>query len=399
VDSAKKVVRNESVLDAIDNFYSNNRDKDKEDKRNTLKTELTDKIIMTNYGTTRYYKIVDIQFKRADEVMIENDVSIATYFEKRYGMKITKPHQPLLEVEVKKSLKDKGPVLLLPEFCLMTGIPDNFDEMRRKKISEYSIKNPPEKVVEIQALMNELKGTDEIKALSEFGMEIKHTMSKIQAKGIPVPQLQLGGMNSVEQGKESYFNLFNKPIYSSKHDIECGIVFFKGTDIRQLITVFESTSKNLKVTFSYKEYEVQGRNARELQSKACSIKESVNICLIILPNAMKNDYKKIKNQTVQEQIITQVVTDGVLRKKNLQSIATKVLLQVIAKRGNTLWVPQTKFEYEATMLLAFDTAKTNSKTLISAVATVNSTFNSLHSEHEIYESNENKYIKMIKLTM
>jgi hypothetical protein len=38
------------------------------------------------------------------------------------------------------------------------------------------------------------------------------------------------------------------------------------------------------------------------------------------------------------------MTDATLRKKNLQSIATKVLLQIIAKRGNTLWVPETAKE-------------------------------------------------------
>jgi hypothetical protein len=38
------------------------------------------------------------------------------------------------------------------------------------------------------------------------------------------------------------------------------------------------------------------------------------------------------------------MTDATLRKKNLQSIATKVLLQIIAKRGNTLWVPETTKE-------------------------------------------------------
>jgi hypothetical protein len=38
------------------------------------------------------------------------------------------------------------------------------------------------------------------------------------------------------------------------------------------------------------------------------------------------------------------MTDATLRKKNLQSIATKVLLQIVAKRGNTLWVPETTKE-------------------------------------------------------
>jgi len=36
------------------------------------------------------------------------------------------------------------------------------------------------------------------------------------------------------------------------------------------------------------------------------------------------------------------MTEAKLRNKNAQSICTKVLLQIIAKRGNTLWVPQSK---------------------------------------------------------
>jgi hypothetical protein len=37
-------------------------------------------------------------------------------------------------------------------------------------------------------------------------------------------------------------------------------------------------------------------------------------------------------------MLTQVVIEATLNKKGLQSIATKILLQIIAKRGNTLWV-------------------------------------------------------------
>lgn len=54
---------------------------------------------------------------------------------------------------------------------------------------------------------------------------------------------------------------------------------------------------------------------------------------------MKNDYKKLKATTMEGELVTQVITDGTMRKKNLQSIATKVLLQIIAKRGNVLWMP------------------------------------------------------------
>lgn len=38
---------------------------------------------------------------------------------------------------------------MVPELCLMTGIPDDFDEFRRKKISEATIKSAEERRAEI----------------------------------------------------------------------------------------------------------------------------------------------------------------------------------------------------------------------------------------------------------
>ena len=48
-----------------------------------------------------------------------------------------------------------------------------------------------------------------------------------------------------------------------------------------------------------------------------------------------------------------MTTEATLRKKNLQSIATKILLQIIAKRGNTLWVPKVPANLGTTMMVAF----------------------------------------------
>ena len=59
------------------------------------------------------------------------------YYKNKYGITIKKPKQPLLKVENKK--KDGIEILLVPELCLMTGIPDDFDEFKRKKISEQTI--------------------------------------------------------------------------------------------------------------------------------------------------------------------------------------------------------------------------------------------------------------------
>jgi hypothetical protein len=112
---------------------------------------------------------------------------------------------------------------------------------------------------------------------------------------------------------------------------------------------------------------------------------------------MKTQYKKIKIAAlINTQIICQVVTEGTLRKKNLQSIATKVLLQIIAKRGNTLWVPKSNCKLNDTMLVAFECAKiSGNKFNLSLCATINSTFSSVYSKNQVYEGSANKFQSML----
>ena len=63
--------------------------------------------------------------------------------------------------------------------------------------------------------------------------------------------------------------------------------------------------------------------------------------MIVLPNSLKTSYKKIKKLCLIDlKINSQVVTQATLQRKEFSSIATKVLLQMAAKVGNTLWVPK-----------------------------------------------------------
>lgn len=98
-------------------------------------------------------------------------------------------------------------------------------------------------------------------------------------------------------------------------------------------------------------------------------------------------------------MICQIATEGTLRKKNFKSIATKILLQMVAKRGNTLWVPQSAQKLEKTMLMAFDNSKSGKKNVLSGVATINSTFSSISSKIEEYNDVNDKLKAMFSLSL
>jgi hypothetical protein len=96
VDSVKKIVRNETVLDFINQFYKIHEAKDKEEKRNLLKAELLDKIVMTNYGKNRYLKIVDIHFINIKEYFIDDKTNLVAYYQNKYQINIKNANQPAL---------------------------------------------------------------------------------------------------------------------------------------------------------------------------------------------------------------------------------------------------------------------------------------------------------------
>ncbi|CAM6000660.1 unnamed protein product [Sphagnum balticum] len=79
----------------------------------------------------------------------------------------------------------------------MTGIPENFDEYRRKSISEKTIKDPSEKQREILKLINDLKGNDEWNALNEMGIK------GLEGRFAPMVTLFLGAIGAyVSRNKE-----------------------------------------------------------------------------------------------------------------------------------------------------------------------------------------------------
>jgi hypothetical protein len=90
-------------------------------------------------------------------------------------------------------------------------------------------------------------------------------------------------------------------------------------------------------------------------------------------------------------IVSQCIVDKTLKKNNAQSVATKILLQMIAKRGNILWVPKTTGKINDTMIMAFDNAKGSFGNSIVCCASVNDTFSSYFSKTSKFNNNEDKF--------
>lgn len=89
MDTARKIVRKDTVMDVIDAIYKNPKITDKEEKRNEVKKALCNSIIMTNYGKLTFYRVVDVEFKSMLDVPISDDIpNMKAYYKAKYNIDI-----------------------------------------------------------------------------------------------------------------------------------------------------------------------------------------------------------------------------------------------------------------------------------------------------------------------
>jgi aubergine-like protein len=171
-----------------------------------IKEELIGKIIMTNYGRPRYLKVADLDFTDIAtlHILVNNEnIPIVEYYSQKYKIKIENMKQPLLLIEDKRRQGGQDQkTYMMPELCLMTGIPEDFDEFRRKKISESTIKSAEHRLTGIKKLMGLISANEsEFSSLKNMGIDIKDNLETLEAKVIRPPVLQLGNGSRVEEGK------------------------------------------------------------------------------------------------------------------------------------------------------------------------------------------------------
>jgi hypothetical protein len=88
VDTARKIVRKDTVLSIIDELYRLSNCSTKEEKRNKVKEALIGSIVMTTYAKSTFYRVLDINFgaKVTDFPIDDKYSNLKEYYSKKYGI-------------------------------------------------------------------------------------------------------------------------------------------------------------------------------------------------------------------------------------------------------------------------------------------------------------------------
>ena len=389
VDTCTKIVRSKSLLEGINEMYHAFSYLDKNERRDKVKEEFLGKIVMANYGNSKHWRVEDIIFDQdASQYKIEQGgehMSLVEYFRSKYQLDVKILKQPL--VKSRMSRHDKRECFLLPEFLLMTGMPEN-DQRLRREVSQVTIRPPDEKLRKINTLMSRLESsTAELSLTSlheKLGLEIQTTPHPVKGIILSNPQLVLGRGREVDQNRISNFNFRSMPIYDSQKQVNLTLLYFPQVDIQTLERSLAKLATEMSIQLVIKLKKMTDyKNNQSLQDIKEQIFKYINtdhdsIVLLILPNPLKTSYRQIKKWSLNNNnpLLTQVVLEATLKKKGLDSILTKVLLQVSAKVGNTLWVAQASQKPQRKIMFigVHQTAKSGNKIVTGFSSTISDTF-------------------------
>lgn len=124
------------MLEVINRVYACNPSLNKTEKRLMIQEELVYKMVMSNYGKSKYYVIEEVIFdENIETYKFENKgvtLNLFEYYRQTYGITVHNKRQPLLKASSGEGKKKKTDIILIPEFMLMSGLPDNFDERKRR---------------------------------------------------------------------------------------------------------------------------------------------------------------------------------------------------------------------------------------------------------------------------
>ena len=124
---------------------------------------------MTHYNR-KTYRIDDIDWESTPASTFDKgneQVSFADYYQQRYQLSVREMRQPLLISRPRRKDMHRGqagPILLIPEFCQMTGLSDamraNHGMMR--ELAQHLHMGPRARLQSIEGFMNRLKGCKDV---------------------------------------------------------------------------------------------------------------------------------------------------------------------------------------------------------------------------------------------
>jgi aubergine-like protein len=341
IDTSSKLIRQNSLLQTIQEISKSSS----QNLSVQIKNALIGSIVMAKYGNFKCYYVKDVLFEENPTKVFERPEGPTTYLEyyqQRYNINITDLRQPLLQCNSEKGRKI---INLVPELCVLTGITA---DLRQKyhvmaKIIEHTVLSPQQRLEKTVGLAKKLRNEENCRDISEnFSLEIDPNPITVQGLRLPLSDVKIGkGEQDMLKIRNGSFSISTK-IFHSK-PINSWAVFMTEEDSKNrdlLIKMVLSKAGQIGLHMG-RAYQVtyHPRDLKNLISQLPTTRETPEIILVVISNNDVHGYNHIKEAcALNSGIPTQCIrANKIANPKRVDSIMMKLVLQMAAKTGSTLW--------------------------------------------------------------
>ena len=391
VDYCSRILRTESVLDYIRSWKGN---------VNEIKEALIGSSVLANYSGYRYYKIDDVDFKKNPQSTFdtkEGPVTYIQYFKKKYSVDIKDGKQPLLISMLSRrdtlGNKVEHMVCLIPELCRMTGLTDearaDFGVM--KELAYHTKLEPTDRMDRVSSHINNLN-----KELKNQPLQIKiGDVPQFTASQIRVPEIKFAS-EVLKPSENGSFQLRSKVLQPCA--LKNWILMYSGRG-KQDDDEVENFYINLQKaagTFGIKVEEpfyvlvdtIKGSDYQKYLEEY--VKPTTQCVVAFIPKNAKNTvYKAFKKYCAQDKPVpSQVVVKSSLY-KNALSVCSKIICQINAKLGLSLWVSQIPENLpKKVMIIGADVHHGKKGSVIGLCASFDENFTKYYSRIKVQKKNQ-----------
>ncbi|KAM9811002.1 piwi-like protein 2 [Neosynchiropus ocellatus] len=390
VDVTHKVLRNDSVMDVMNQIYQHSR----QSFRDECIKELVGCIVITRYNN-RTYRVDGIEWAKSPkgtfQLMDGSEITFVEYYKKNYGIQIKEMDQPLLLHRPKERARPggkqiiTGEILLVPELSFMTGIPEKMrkDFRAMKELTPLINVSGNQHTALIQQLLKNIqKSPESLTQLNGWGLGIGSQIVMVNAKSLPHESICL---------KSSSFSIGPDATWSREVVREPSInaipltwwaIFFPrrcGNQAEELLSTFNKVAGCMGVRLEKPNYVelADDRTENYIKSIHSRLISEPNMQLVVCIVVGNRDdlYSAIKKLCcVKNPIPSQVINVRTIsQQQKLRSVAQKILLQINCKLGGELWTVNVPLK--SLMVVGVDVHHDTSKahrSVMGFVASVNS---------------------------
>ncbi|XP_011141529.2 piwi-like protein Siwi [Harpegnathos saltator] len=356
-------------------------------------TDIIGAYVITLY-TEEVYCIENVDFKKNPSSIMAFNMSYFDYYKNTYEITIRNLNQPLLYARQKLGERstDKKYVYLVPELCCTIGVTNNIRQNKTlmKNFSKYSRMDAKKRLNEYIKLHQILYSEQAIKEeLREWNVALGKELVQFTSRTLSPRKLVFGGNNIISANKTGDWtdNILQKLLHTKRLD-NWIIICRQHHQITTFVQNLTNVCSKLSIGVSTPQCHYTDNTNPEAYSNFLEDileRNSPNLIFCIISKSNVGLYQAIKRKCCLDRPVpTQVFLEKNLISRKLDSIITKLAVQINCKLGGAPWHIQYESEKKDEdktkfMAIGFDTCldkddKNNKeKKFLIMVATTNPT--------------------------